>query len=445
MSTIHVAIPCLDEERDLPSCLQALTLQTRPADRIWVCVNQPDSWWHQPDRRRVCESNQRTLAWLRSRRDLPLVILDRSSPGRGWPDGGGGVGRARAELFSAVVSDPETRDQDLFVSLDADTLVTPGYLEALERAFHAHPRAVGLAAPYRHQPVRDQGLSRAILRYELYLRTYFLNLAATTSPYLFTALGSALTMPVDAGKKVSGPPPRPAGEDFYLLQKLAKIGPLLLWAQGEMVRPSSRPSPRVPFGTGPALIQGSKGRWDAHPIFSPVLFDEVAEALALIPQLQERDLDHPLFRFLQERSKGSPWAPLRKNHRDPARFLRACHERIDGLRILQYVRRRSEKMERNDAANLAATLVRRAGPVLEDMSPQEERALGPILEGRQDPALQDIETLETTRDLLERQESLVRQARLAHWPRHLAFYGLCDDSNIEPKAGTAPETKVETA
>ncbi len=423
MHNIHVAIPCLDEEEALPSCLDALARQTRPADMIWVCVNQPDSWWERPDRMDICQANHRTLETLRKRADLPLTILDRSSPGKGWPRGKAGVGHARAHLFAAVASQEGAQDQDLFVSLDADTIVAPGYLESVEAAFQQHPGAVGLAAPYHHRLPAEPALRRAILRYEIYLRSYFLNMAATASPQLFTALGSAIALPLGAGRKVSGPPARPAGEDFYLLQKLAKIGPLALWTH-VAVQPSARPSRRVPFGTGPAVAQGMEGRWDAYPIFDPSIFDEVADALDMLGELHHHDLDHPLFQFLQTGSNKPLWPSLRRNHPDPRRFVRACHERIDGLRILQYVRWRTSQSGRRDAKNLVETLHRRAGDMLDAIDPRQVAPITEALSALDDPASLDLRSLEIIRDILARKEDSLRQERTIHWQTHLAFYGM---------------------
>ena len=121
--TIHVAIPIQDEVGHLPLCLDALRQQERVRFIVWSCVNQPDAWQNDPDRRSVCEANQVCLRMLSGARDLNVRIIDRASPGRGWPPKRSGVGHARKELFDAI-SD-EAAPQDLIVSLDADTIVAP--------------------------------------------------------------------------------------------------------------------------------------------------------------------------------------------------------------------------------------------------------------------------------------------------------------------------------
>jgi len=252
---IHVAIPAIDEAGRLPACLEALANQTVDDFRVLVCVNQPEAWHNDPARQPVCAGNRASLALLEVRSDLDLEIIDRCSPGRGWPKGRGGVGWARKVLFDRVLDTAD--DNDLLVSLDADSLVAPDYLASLRLRFRQAPAAVGLAAPYLH-PLSGAGADRDILRYEFYLRHYLLCQLKTGSLWAFTALGSALAVPVGLCRRVGGMSPRASGEDFYFLQKLRKFGPLLLWC-AELVRPAARYSDRVLFGTGPAMIAGREG------------------------------------------------------------------------------------------------------------------------------------------------------------------------------------------
>ena len=88
--------------------------------------------------------------------------------------------------------------------------------------------------------------------YELKLHHYVLHLAAIGSPYALHALGSSFAISASAYAAVRGVPLRSAGEDFYLLNKLAKVGAVHR-ATGAGVTITSRQSSRVPFGTGPAV------------------------------------------------------------------------------------------------------------------------------------------------------------------------------------------------
>ncbi len=356
---IHVAIPALDELRRLPGCLDRLAAQTADRFRVWVCVNQPEAWRDDPELGPVCRRNAAVLHLLEERADLDLEIIDRSSAGCGWPEGRGGVGWARKVLFDHVLAAAD--DGDLLVSLDADTLVEPGYLEELQRRLNMAPGAVGLSAPYYHplpeHPLPERPLpgpcqngdaagvdpSRDILRYEFYLRHYLLCLLRTGSPWAYTALGSAMAVPVGACRRVGGMSPRASGEDFYFLQKLRKFGPLLLWC-GSPVRPAARYSDRVLFGTGPAMIAGRRGQWHRYPVYAVESYREAARTVEAFPRLHRQTVETPLTPYCEELfGVSDPWASLRANHPTEASFVRACHERFDGLRLLRFLRLRQQQ------------------------------------------------------------------------------------------------------
>jgi len=351
---LYVALPAMGEKEWLPRSLEALAAQEHREFEVWVHVNQPEGWWGDAARRPICENNRETLAWLSRRSDLPLRILDRSSPGRGWEDGKGGAGWARREMMDAMSREGE--EGDIVVSLDADTLFDRDYLAALAHAFRRFPGAPAISVPYFHPLPGDAELGRAILRYECYLRHYAINLWRIGSPYSFTALGSALAFPIRTYRRVGGMPTKNGGEDFYFLQKAVKTGRILHWCSAR-VRPSARYSGRVAFGTGLALARASWSGWSSYPIISPELFDEVGDTAARFPELHGKTLSTPVTEFLCRRLRtDDPWEPLRRNHHDPGRFVRACHERLDGLRIFQYLRWRQRELPGTDEERLGRCL-----------------------------------------------------------------------------------------
>ena len=69
------------------------------------------------------------------------------------------------------------------------------------------------------------------------------------------------------------------------------------------------------------------------------LFDRVGATTSLFPRLFSKRCETPLNGFLSDRlGQTDPWQPLRENNADVGRFVRACHERLDGLRILQFLK-----------------------------------------------------------------------------------------------------------
>jgi len=349
--TVHVAIPVQDEVEYLASCVDALRRQDEVRFVSWFCVNQPEAWHHDPARQAVCEANHASLEYLRGITDLDVRIIDRTSTGRGWPPKRGGVGHARKEIMDAICVAAEA--DDLIVSLDADTLTPPGYLRSLLAAFARHPEACAVAARYFHPLTDDEAVTRAMLGYEIYMRFYALNLWRIRSPYSFTALGSAIALPVRVYRRLGGLTPRTSGEDFYFLQRLAKYGRLLHWS--DAVAPATRKSWRVPVGTGQAIVAACEGEYaDRYPLYPAELFDRVQRTTEAFPALFTRSVETPLDGFLREKTNiDDPWQALRENNKTPERFVRACHERLDGLRVLQYLKAEYRRAPSDDSATLA--------------------------------------------------------------------------------------------
>ncbi len=352
---IYVALPVMDELDWMPATLEAISAQTFPNVSLIACVNQPESWWDDPAKRDACERNQRCLEQLQAYPGAKEII-DRSTQGNGWQGKRHGVGWARKTIMDRIAE--LAQPDDIMVSLDADTQFNPDYLSSVIQTFKANPDAMALAVPYYHNLPDDPVAARAILRYEIYMRYYLLNLFRIDSPYAFSALGSAMACTVRAYHTVGGMTPKLSGEDFYFLQKLRKAGAIYSWNE-EKVFPAARFSSRVFFGTGPAMIRGRVGDWNSYPIYSDGLFDEIGESCRLFPEMFQQTIDTPVTRFLSSLSgEMDPFASLRKNFKEPTRFVRACHEKFDGLRILQYIKQRHAEEKGSDEINLINWLER---------------------------------------------------------------------------------------
>ncbi len=334
---LHIALPVLNEFSQLPEFLQSLENQQFCDFDLVVCVNQYDNWWYDPVKREICEDNKKSLSMLQQLQNFSIKVIDRSSVGRGWAAGKGGVGRARKTIMDAIAADGG--DRDIIVSMDADTVYPDNYLSVVDVWFRNNPAFLGLALPYFHPLTEDDRHNRLIIRYEIYMRYYALNMIRINNPFRFSALGSAMAIPLWAYRKVGGLTPVQSGEDFYFLQKLVKSGPIGYTASTTAF-PSSRFSDRVNFGTGPALIKGRTGDWDSYPFFPSGLFDKVGETFHLFPGLFEKDLPTPMDDFLKEIFKTEHvWDLLRNNYKDRSNFVKACMNKVDGLRILQFLKR----------------------------------------------------------------------------------------------------------
>lgn len=356
MSTrLYIALPVINEPEFLPGILGCLSRQDYHDFRVYVCVNQPDEWWNVPGKRHICEANTATLKFLERYKGIDLNIIDRCTPGNGWSGRKHGVGWARKTVMDAI--DRVAGPDDIIVSLDADTLFHDNYLSSLVANFSTHTDAVALAVPYYHKLTGDETADRAILRYEIYMRYYSLNLWRIGNPYSFTALGSAMAFPAWAYRAVGGMTPKMSGEDFYFLQKLRKYGKMLFY-NPEKVYPAARFSDRVYFGTGPAMIKGRQDDWSSYPVYSYHYFDEIKLTTDLFSEFFTGTRDTPVVRFLRQLfNEEDPFMALRENFKDLSTFTRACHEKFDGLRILQYLKYRQNHV-REDEKNLVEFLSR---------------------------------------------------------------------------------------
>ena len=236
-------------------------------------------------------------------------------------------------------------------STDADARLPDDYFSRLEQL---SPNAVAVTYPFWHAPGRDANCNLASTLYELRLHHYVLGLEYAGSPYAFYTLGSCLAVTVDAYATVRGFPKRAGGEDFYLLNKLAKTGEVVKLA-GDCVQLESRESHRVPFGTGPAVARIS-ARADplAHPLFyHPACFEAVRAVLRSAPRLAYsglQDLPELLYSqhmdpvlaeacraALDKLGMESAIEHCRRQGKSPQQFMRQFHQWFDGFKTLKFI------------------------------------------------------------------------------------------------------------
>lgn len=321
-------------------------------------------------------------------------------------------------------SRPWPLERVLLACMDADTLYPEDYLECQAALFAACPEALALSNPYYHfleeglagakllgwkagtvvagdvpsgmfpQETVLEGISSsgpahaglsdsvpdcsldvsgagsdsekracAMLHYEVYMRSYALNLMLVGHPYALTAVGSSMSCTLEAYRKIGGISPFKSGEDFYFLQKMLKTGAVLRHSPA-LSHPSPRLSTRVFFGTGPALNKGVEGQWASYPIYPMSLFGRMQDAYEALPDLYDflcgpevpDGLCRPLARKFDfwGAAFGSDWWKPIKAHCGgrKAQFVRACMEKFDALRSLQFLKASYVQDNRQDWLNL---------------------------------------------------------------------------------------------
>ncbi len=234
---------------------------------------------------------------------------------------------------------------------DADATLPRDYLQRLR---DAPPGIVAATFPFHHVASGDDSLDLATALYELRLHQYVLGLEYANSPYAFHALGSSLAVRMSAYCHVRGIPRRSGAEDFYLLNKLAKIGRVVRLS-GNCVRLASRASDRVPFGTGPAVaaIQAAPQPLATTLFYDPRCFAvlrallrcvrdaaraqdwraEQALAQAGVDAATARHAD----RALAALGLATALAHCRRHGATRADFTRHFHLWFDGFRTLKFI------------------------------------------------------------------------------------------------------------
>jgi hypothetical protein len=185
-----------------------------------------------------------------------------------------GVGLARkigVDLATRAFWLGKLRSPWIFVT-DADATLPTEYF-----ATRATADSTALCLPFRHVRGASEDLYRATLAYEVQLRYRVLGLWHAGCRYAFHTVGSSLAVHAESYAAVRGFPRRAAGEDFHLLQKLAKLGPVEIPATAPILL-ASRTSDRVPFGTGPSAGRLLSG--EPFVLDDPRAYDALGDALA---------------------------------------------------------------------------------------------------------------------------------------------------------------------
>lgn len=334
----------MDELENVYPLFDCIQNQTFKNFQLVICINQPESYWtDSAESLRICTNNQQSIKQIQKNYSN-CIIIDHSSIGKAWQPKAYGVGQARKVLFDTI--NDIASENDIIISLDADTKFDTEYFEKIYTCFQEYKNLNALSVPYYHPLTGDENIDRAILHYEIYMRYYAINLWRINSPYSFTALGSAIAFSVKSYRKIGGISPKLSGEDFYFLQKMQKHKRILNYLNTK-VYPAARFSNRVFFGTGPAMIKGAQGDWNSYPIYHYTLFDEIADFYASIPELFKKNVETKVSNFLLK-SDSTLWDKLRLNNKSLPNFEKAVHERFDGLRILQFVKNFQSEICLND-------------------------------------------------------------------------------------------------
>jgi len=354
-----IAIPAFDEDITF---LQRLKRHCEKQENVMsiVIVNQPDRIGNSEfeatqlntelfkyaltSGNKIWQNNN--ISFIRWENNCHFMLIDRFSKGRQIPHKQG-VGLARkiaCDLAIAVLAKnkpSKSNNPDIIYSSDADATLPNDYFQRdLELLSHS-----AACYDFNHSDEKNP-VSAATLLYEKSLHYYVDGLRWAGSSYAFHTIGSCLAFSALHYCQVRGFPKRSGGEDFYLLNKLAKLAPIKLLT-GKPITLRSRNSNRVPFGTGPAVSKILQLETPNHFLsYDPGVFKELCKLIRHFDKLWDsrlqqglwtKELSRPSQQALEKLNISQLFTHINKN----VKSARQCKQQIrfwfDAFRTLRFI------------------------------------------------------------------------------------------------------------
>lgn len=295
-----IVIPVLAEYENIKSLLISLSNNDKKYFSNTLILFVINNIYSAPPE--IKENNIETIRYLNnllgsdssketSQSDLSIAFIDAASPGKEMDDKNGGVGFARKIGMDAALNyfDYKNPEKKLLICLDADCTVASNYLTEVVDSFKQNS-IKSAVINYKHNILGNDDITAAIVCYELYLRYYLLGLTFAGAHYAFHTIGSTMVCDFESYIKVGGMNKLKAAEDFYFLEKLSKITDIYT-IKKTCVYPSSRPSFRVPFGTGQRVKRFLSGVKNEYLLYDPESFVVLKKWLKLYNEYHNDDFN----------------------------------------------------------------------------------------------------------------------------------------------------------
>lgn len=343
-----VMIPCLNEQEII-----------RTLESVWKCeaihsfceviVVVNDSERSSLEIKSINQETYRSLfAWKKENDRKNLVLHPIYAPSVNAKFAGAGMARKigmdeAIRRFNAI-----NRPDGVIVSLDADCLVSANYLKRIDSEFSKNKACFGATINFRHrmEEMEDRKQKLGIQLYEDYLHYYKQACDFTGFPNSIYTIGSAFAVRADAYVKQGGMNRRQAGEDFYFLHKLTKLGTITEITDA-FVYPSARVSDRVPFGTGAAMTKWMNDTDDLALTYNftafrdlKQLFDRVDSFFGINPETDGKfstTLPVAIQEYLETIEFTAKLAEINQNSSSLASFRKRFFQFFDGFMILRFL------------------------------------------------------------------------------------------------------------
>ena len=225
---------------------------------------------------------------------------------------------------------------------DADALLPSDFFDALNKLSESK---VGAVHVFDHETGDSPEHAFAMALYEAKLHQYVSGLIESGSPYASHAIGSCISVRPKAYAGIRGIPKRAAGEDFYCLNKLHKLGEVATFQGSSPITLDARISTRTPFGTGQSVkaILDAPDPTEHRLFYPPEAFEALGALLGHIrdgrqtPETVLEGLPSSSAEWLIARGLPSTLAHCRTHGRTPAQFQHHFHTWFDGFMTLKFL------------------------------------------------------------------------------------------------------------
>lgn len=359
----HVlVIPCFDETTDFAQRLLKSDLWKQNILVIVVINQSVDSGintnnktlWQFFKALTFCSELPNTLLCGNSEDNSKFLVIDRFRDKKIPKKEGVGLARKiGCDIACRLISDSVVTHPWIHTT-DADALLPSTYFKASQ---DASPAASAIIYNFEHVRPEDcaEQVYKATMLYESSLRYYYRGLLWAGSPYAFYTIGSTLAVHWEAYAQCRGFPKRAGAEDFYLLNKLAKVGNIQ-FIEPTRVKIFARISQRAPFGTGQAVqsIIQQEEQGQEFNYYAPECFALLKQWLNARNQLwhalcsdsninsyneyQALIAEQTLSRILTELNFYEFENHVRRQVRNVKQFERVFHDWFDAFKTLKFIR-----------------------------------------------------------------------------------------------------------
>ncbi len=371
-ASIFIVIPCYNEP-DIIRTLNSLAACNHPDSEVVVLIVVNSS---EDSTGEVLSQNILTIAeienWKRNYRSflqvysIPAPDLSRKYAGVGWARKIG-MDEAVRQIYAS------NREDGIIVSFDADSTVSPDYLQEIEQTFKNNPGYNFFTINFAH-PLDQPGspeTTEGILRYELHMRYYRNAMKWCGYPHAIHTVGSSFAVRASAYVKQGGMNRRKAGEDFYFLHKLVLLGKYGN-INSATVFPSIRQSDRVPFGTGAAMKKWSEGNSELMTTYNFDAFIPLKQFFtepSVFSGMNESEINtylrnYPVAvrQFIEVSGTIQDLLELNRNCANAITFMKRFFHCINAFWILKYLNFAHEKFYcRDDLYNQSKRLLQEIG------------------------------------------------------------------------------------